>query len=92
MDQWQTAVAARDKALQETATELKQAAADRNDAMQKFNNLVKNYNAAEDQLKKAAGMLQTLAADRNDVAQKFNDLAAKYNALVNPSSAPATRP
>ena len=49
LEKWTTAVAARDDALKQTGDQVQKLTADRNDAVQKYNDLANKYNAAGEQ-------------------------------------------
>ncbi len=91
LDKWIAAVAARDEALKNAEAQIQSLAEARNDAIAKFNDLAKKYNASVGEIKKANDVIQQLSKDRADVVAKYNDLATKYNALAQPK-APSTSP
>ncbi len=88
--QWTQAVADRDQRSQEQQAQIQKLAADRNDAIEKFNDLAEKYNVASAQLNQAAEVVQHLTKDRDDIVLKYNALAEKYNALA--QGAGATQP
>jgi len=92
LDKWTAAVAARDEALKQDEAQLQTLAAERNDAIQKFNGLATRFNAEVEELKQANQTIEKLTAERNDLVLKFNDLAARFNALAATPPATATRP
>ena len=92
LDKWMAAVAERDQALKQLDAQVAKLAADRNDAVVKYNDLAAKYNAAEEELKKAGEIVQKLAAERNEAVAKFNELATKYNALAKEANGSTTRP
>jgi chromosome segregation ATPase len=67
---WANAVTARDEQLKIAAEQLQKLAADRNDALTKFNELAEKYNSA--------------MKDLNERTRQFNELIDKYNRLATP--------
>ena len=79
---WEAAVAARDQTIKQANELAQKLAADRNEAVTKYNDLVAKYNAAGEEIRKAGEVIKQVAAQRDEAIAKFNALAVRYNALA----------
>ena len=72
IDTWKQAVTERDQELSRAAAQIEKLAADRNDAVKKFNELAAKHN--------------TVVEDLNTRTREFNSLIERYNALAKSNS------